>query len=73
MSNNYDSYLGNPLLKRANVSVEWSEETISEYQRCMDDPLYFIEKYIKIVSLDQGIVSMKSTYITTSICGIATL
>ncbi len=57
MSNNYDSYLGNPLLKRANVSVEWSEETISEYQRCMDDPLYFIEKYIKIVSLDQGIVS----------------
>ena len=50
-------YLGNPLLKRANVSVEWTEENISEYQRCMVDPLYFIQKYIKIVSLDDGVVS----------------
>ena len=50
-------YLGNPLLKRANVSVEWTEENISEYQRCMVDPLYFIQKYIRIVSLDLGVVS----------------
>lgn len=49
-------YLGNPLLKRANVSVEWTEETISEYQKCMEDPLYFVQNYIKIVSLDEGVI-----------------
>ena len=53
------AYLGNPLLKRANVAVEWTEETISEYQRCMEDPLYFVENYIKIVSLDEGVVPFK--------------
>jgi hypothetical protein len=53
------NYLGNPLLKRANVAVEWTEETISEYQRCMEDPLYFVENYIKIVSLDDGVVPFK--------------
>ena len=50
-------YLGNPLLKRANVSVEWTEENIAEYQRCMAAPLYFSQNYIKIASFDLGVVS----------------
>ena len=49
-------YLGNPLLKKANVQVEWTQEQILEYQKCMEDPLYFCQKYIKIVSLDEGLV-----------------
>ena len=49
-------YLGNPLLKKANVQVEWTKEQIVEYQKCMQDPLYFCQKYIKIVSLDEGLV-----------------
>ena len=49
-------YLGNPLLKKANVSVEWTKEQILEYQKCMQDPLYFCQKYIKIVSLDEGLI-----------------
>ena len=49
-------YLNNPLLKKANVPVEWTQENILEYQRCMESPLYFIENYIKIVSLDHGLV-----------------
>jgi len=49
-------YLGNPLLKKANVPVEWTKENILEYQKCMQDPLYFCQKYIKIVSLDEGLV-----------------
>ena len=49
-------YLGNPLLKKANVPVEWTEEQILEYKRCMEDPMYFCQNYIKIVSLDEGIV-----------------
>ena len=51
--------LGNPNLKRANVSVEWTEKQVTEYTKCMDNPLYFIENYIKIVSLDEGLVPFK--------------
>ena len=49
-------YLGNPNLKKANVSQEWTEEEIREYGRCMKDPIYFIRTYIRIVSLDEGLV-----------------
>ena len=49
-------YLGNPNLKKANVSQDWTEEEIKEYGRCMKDPIYFIKKYIMIVSLDEGLV-----------------
>ena len=53
-----NQYLGNPNLKRANVPVEFTKEQIEEYQKCMGDPIYFIEKYMKIVSLDEGLVPM---------------
>ena len=56
---NYDHYLGNPLLKKSNVPVEWTKEQILEYQKCMEDPLHFIQNYIKIVSLDEGLVPFK--------------
>ena len=54
-----DHYLGNPLLKKSNVPVEWTKDQILEYQKCMKDPLYFIENYIRIVSLDEGLVPFK--------------
>ena len=49
-------YLGNPLLKKANVPVEWTQEQILEYKKCMEDPMHFCQNYIKIVSLDEGLV-----------------
>ncbi len=49
-------YLGNPNLKKANIVQEWTGEEVEEYTKCMNDPLYFIQKYIKIVSLDEGLV-----------------
>ena len=49
-------YLGNPNLKRANVQIEFTPDQIQEYARCMGDPAYFIESYIKIVSIDEGLV-----------------
>ena len=52
-------YLGNPNLKRANVQQEWTKEELQEYQRCMEDPLYFIQTYVRIVSLDEGLVPFK--------------
>tara|TARA_Y100000034_G_scaffold132362_1_gene195173 strand:+ start:105 stop:1748 length:1644 start_codon:yes stop_codon:yes gene_type:complete len=49
-------YLGNPNLKKANVKQEWTKEEIEEYAQCMKDPQYFIENYVRIVSLDEGLV-----------------
>ena len=50
------AYLGNPNLKKTQVPVEYSEENILEYQKCSKDPLYFIQNYVQIVSLDHGLV-----------------
>ena len=59
MATDQNQYLGNPLLKKANVPVEFTKEQIQEYQKCMDDPVYFIQEYMKIVSLDEGLVPFK--------------
>ena len=53
------TYLGNPNLKKANVQQEWTEEQVKEYARCMQDPLYFIQTYVRIVSLDEGLIPFK--------------
>ena len=45
-----EAYLGNPNLKKINTKVEYTKEQILEYQKCASDPLYFMEKYVKIVS-----------------------
>jgi len=51
-----DNYLGNPNLKKTNVQQEFTAEQIEEYVKCSKDPTYFIEKYIKIVNLDEGFI-----------------
>mgnify|MGYP005988786509 FL=1 len=56
MATDVNQYLGNPNLKKTNVPVEFTKEQIKEYQKCMDDPIYFIQEYMKIVSLDEGLV-----------------
>ena len=53
------TYLGNPNLKKANVQQEWTKKQLLEYKRCMEDPLYFIQTYVKIVSLDEGLIPFK--------------
>lgn len=50
------TYQGNPLLKRAGEKVELTADHIKEYKRCMDDPVYFAERYIKIVHVDKGLI-----------------
>ena len=49
-------YLGNPNLKKANTPIEFTEEQIIEFVQCQRDPVYFANKYVKIVSLDEGLV-----------------
>ena len=51
-----DIYLGNPNLKRANVAQNFTAEEVQEFVKCSKDPVYFITNYIKIISLDEGLV-----------------
>ena len=53
------TYHGNPNLKKANIQQSWTKEQLKEYSLCMEDPQYFIENYVKIVSLDEGLVPFK--------------
>ena len=57
--NDKSTYLGNVNLKPSNVQINFTEEQISEYIKCSQDPNYFIEKYIRIVNLDKGLVPFK--------------
>lgn len=57
MQNKEKTYLGNPNLKRANVNVSFTPEQIEEYVKCSQDPIYFIKNYVKIVSLDKGLIN----------------
>jgi hypothetical protein len=49
-------YKGSPNLKAANVQIQFTPEQIEEWLKCKDDPVYFTKNYIKIVSLDEGLV-----------------
>jgi hypothetical protein len=53
------SYLGNQNLKPENVFIQFTQEQVEEYIKCSQDPNYFIEKYIKIVNVDKGLIPFK--------------
>jgi hypothetical protein len=49
-------YDGNPKLKKAGVSIPFTQEQIAEYIKCKNDIIYFVKNYVKIISLDKGMV-----------------
>jgi hypothetical protein len=53
---NLDGYNGNPNLKKPRKKIEFTAYQIEEYVKCESDPIYFAENYIKIVTLDHGLV-----------------
>lgn len=53
------TYLGNSSIKKDGVVENWTPETIEEYKNCMNDPIYFIEKYVKIINLDRGMETIQ--------------
>jgi len=48
-------YLGNPLLKKANTPIQFSQDQIVEFVKCKNDPVYFAKAYVQIVTLDHGL------------------
>jgi len=59
IKNSEFGYLGNPQVKRDGVQSQFSENEVKEYIKCMNDPAYFAREYIKIISLDDGLVPFK--------------
>jgi hypothetical protein len=51
-----DVYLGNPNLKKAGTPINFTKKQIDEWIKCKNDPIYFAVNYIKIISLDEGLV-----------------
>ena len=56
VKNNEFGYLGNPNVKRDGVETSFTKEEILEYKKCLEDPSHFARKYVKIISLDEGLV-----------------
>ena len=54
-----NSYLGNNLLKGLGIPHKFTKEEIGEYIKCKDDPIYFLENYVKVVHVDEGLVPFK--------------
>ena len=52
----HEQYLGNPNLKKAHTKSRFTKKQVQEVIKCMDEPLYFIENYLKIVTIDKGLV-----------------
>ncbi len=40
------------------MPMQLTEEQIREYVKCSKDPIYFIENYVKIITLDKGFVQI---------------
>lgn len=58
-SENIPGYRGSATLKRANVPIQWDENLVKEFIRCSQDPIYFAERYMNIVNVDRGLITIK--------------
>jgi hypothetical protein len=52
---NIKGYNGNILLKRANQEIDWTPDLIQEWVKCSEDPIYFVENHMKIITLNEGL------------------
>ena len=59
MSEVEESYRANPLLKKCGVQINFTQEQIEEYLKCAQDPIYFVENYVKIINVDKGVIPFK--------------
>jgi hypothetical protein len=52
-------YNANPNLKSIGVPLQFTADQLEEYIKCKQDPIYFIKNYIKIISLDKGLINFE--------------
>jgi hypothetical protein len=58
LANKVKNYLGNPHLKKVGISQSLTGDQVREFILCSQDPIYFVERYVKIITLDKGFVSI---------------
>ena len=54
-----EHFQGNPLVKKVGAQIQFTKEQVEEFVKCAQDPFYFIEKYMKIVTIDSGVQVIK--------------
>lgn len=47
-------FFGNPKLRRMGETYSLDKEQMKIYLRCSDDPNYFIDNFVQIVTQDEG-------------------
>jgi hypothetical protein len=53
---NNQGYRNNPKLKPPGIQLNYTEEELKEYVKCAKDPVYFCSKYVKVKTLDKGVM-----------------
>jgi hypothetical protein len=54
----FKGYLGAPNLKRVGIKVALKESEVEQFIKCSEDPTYFIENFVKIITVDKGFVNV---------------
>lgn len=49
-------YNNNPKLKAVGVNNNFEQWQLEELAKCIEDPIYFIKTYVKIIHVDQGLI-----------------
>lgn len=58
-NNNNLGYRNNPKLKPPGIEIQYTKEQLEEYVKCANDPVYFCSKYVKVKTLDKGVMPFK--------------
>lgn len=59
LNNSNQGYRNNPKLKPPGIDIQYTKEQLEEYVKCANDPVYFCSKYVKVKTLDKGIMPFK--------------
>ena len=54
-----EHFQGNSLVKKVGAQIQFTKEQVEEFVKCAQDPFYFIEKYMKIITIDSGVQVIK--------------
>lgn len=53
------SYRANPQLKAEGVKIQFTQDQVEEYIKCSQDPIYFIQNFVKVVHVDHGVIPFR--------------
>jgi hypothetical protein len=55
----HEVYRGDPHLKPTGIKTQFTQKQIEEFLRCRDDPIYFVQTYMKVLHVDHGLVTIE--------------